>query len=67
MDSVLLANFADVADKTRNIIDLGTGNAPIPLILSTKTKEKIIGVKSIIYHWYGFHIMILIKLLLIIY
>ena len=45
LDSVLLANFADITDKTRNIIDLGTGNAPIPLILSTKTKEKIIGVE----------------------
>ncbi len=45
LDSVLLANFVNINDKTKNILDLGTGNAPIPLILSTKTKEKIIGVE----------------------
>ena len=45
LDSVLLANFVDINNKIKNIIDLGTGNAPIPLILSTKTKEKIIGVE----------------------
>lgn len=45
LDSVLLANFAQLNTKTKNIIDLGTGNAPIPLILSTRTKEHIIGVE----------------------
>lgn len=45
LDSVLLANFVNINDKIKNILDLGTGNAPIPLILSTKTKKKIIGVE----------------------
>lgn len=45
LDSVLLANFINITDKYKKILDLGTGNAPIPLILSTKTNEKIIGVE----------------------
>ena len=45
LDSVLLANFVNLNNKIKNIIDLGTGNAPIPLILSTKTNEKIIGIE----------------------
>lgn len=45
LDSVLLANFVDITNKIKNILDLGTGNAPIPLILSTKTNEKIIGIE----------------------
>lgn len=45
LDSVLLANFVNINNKIKNILDLGTGNAPIPLILSTRTKEKIIGVE----------------------
>ncbi len=44
LDSMLLANFIDVT-RAKKIIDLGTGNAPIPLFLSLKTKEKIIGVE----------------------
>ena len=33
LDSVLLPNFVTVRAKVENIIDLGTGNLPIPLIL----------------------------------
>ncbi len=44
LDSVLLANFATVNKKVKNIIDLGCGNAPIPIILSTLTPAKIIGI-----------------------
>ncbi len=44
LDSVLLANFVKVTDKQK-IIDFCTGNAPIPLFLSTKTKAHIIGVE----------------------
>ena len=44
LDSVLLANFVKVNKKSR-IIDFCTGNAPIPLFLSTKTEKKIIGVE----------------------
>ncbi len=45
LDSVLLPNFITINDKTKKILDIGTGNAPIPLILTTKTKAKIIGVE----------------------
>lgn len=45
LDSVLLANFVTINPSTKNILDIGTGNAIIPLILSTKTKSKITGVE----------------------
>lgn len=45
LDSVLLPNFITINETTKNILDIGTGNAPIPLILSTKTQAKIIGVE----------------------
>jgi tRNA1(Val) A37 N6-methylase TrmN6 len=41
---MLLAHFVNVSSKTKKIIDLGCGNAPIPLYLSLKTQAKIIGV-----------------------
>ena len=44
LDSVLLANFVKTKSKMK-IMDFCTGNAPIPLFLSTKTKSKIIGVE----------------------
>ena len=45
LDSVLLPNFITINESTKNILDIGTGNAPIPLILSEKTKAKIIGLE----------------------
>ncbi len=45
LDSILLPNFVTLNQKIKTILDLGCGNAPIPLILSTKTKAKIIGVE----------------------
>ena len=45
LDSVLLPSFVQVNPKTTKILDICTGNAPIPLILSTKTNAKIIGVE----------------------
>lgn len=45
LDSVLLPNFVTINKKTKNIMDIGCGNAPIPLILSTKTAAKITGVE----------------------
>ncbi len=45
LDSVLLANFATIKYSTKKIIDLGTGNGIIPLILSLRTKSKIEGVE----------------------
>lgn len=45
LDSVLLPNFVTLNKKISNILDIGCGNAPIPLILSTKTDAKITGVE----------------------
>lgn len=45
LDSMLLASFASIKKDFKNIIDLGTGNAPIPLYLTLRTKEPIIGVE----------------------
>lgn len=45
IDSVLLPNFVTLHKNTKNILDIGTGNAPIPLILSTKTKAQITGIE----------------------
>ena len=41
LDSVLLANFIKIKPTTKKIIDLGTGNAPILLILSTKVEKNV--------------------------
>ncbi len=45
LESVLLPCFVIINKNTNNILDLCTGNAPIPLVLSTKTKAKIYGVE----------------------
>ena len=44
LDSMLLANFIDTTNA-KKIIDLGTGNAPIPLFLTLKTNALIYGVE----------------------
>ena len=45
LDSVLLPNFITINKNVKNILDIGCGNAPIPLILSTKTDANIVGVE----------------------
>ena len=45
LDSVLLPNFVTLNKNISNILDIGCGNAPIPLILSTKSTAKITGVE----------------------
>lgn len=45
LDSVLLPNFVKINKNTKNILDLGTGNAPIPMILTTLTDAKIYGIE----------------------
>lgn len=45
LDSVLLPNFVTLNKNIETVMDLGCGNAPIPLILTTKTDAKIIGVE----------------------
>lgn len=45
LDSVLLARFVKIGKNVKSILDIGTGNAPIPLILSTLTDSKITGIE----------------------
>jgi len=45
LDSVLLANFVTINKSDKSILDIGTGNAPIPLILTNRTNAKITGVE----------------------
>ncbi len=45
LESLLLPCFVTINLRDKLILDLCTGNAPIPLILSTKTKAKIYGVE----------------------
>ena len=44
LDSVLISNFVTLK-KNGEILDIGTGNAPIPTILNTKTLSNITGVE----------------------
>lgn len=41
LDSILLAEYVKITKKTKKILDLCSGNASIPLILSTKTDAHI--------------------------
>ena len=41
LDSILLAEYVKLFNNTQEILDLCTGNAAIPLILTTKTKAHI--------------------------
>ena len=45
LDSILLPNFVILTPNTKNILDMCCGNAPIPIVLSTKTNANIVGVE----------------------
>lgn len=45
IDSMLLSDFVTITARTRNICDLCSGNAPIPLYLTLRTKANIVGVE----------------------
>ena len=45
LDSVLLSKFVTINLRHKKIIDLATGNAPIPLLLSFRTNADIYGVE----------------------
>ena len=46
LDSLLLANFVTINLRDKNILDIATGNAPIPMLLSYRTKANIYGVED---------------------
>ena len=45
LDSVLLANFVTIKLSDKKLIDLCCGNAPIPMLMSFRTKARIFGVE----------------------
>ena len=45
LDSVLLSKFVTINLRHKKVIDLATGNAPIPLLLTFRTKASILGVE----------------------
>ena len=45
LDSVLLANFVTINCRVIRVIDLASGNAPIPMLLSYRTKAQIYGIE----------------------
>ena len=45
LDSILLASFLTINRTTKNILDLGTGNGVIPLLLSRRSNAKIYGIE----------------------
>ena len=45
LDSVLLANFVTIKLSDKKIVDFCTGNAPIPMLMSFRTKARIFGVE----------------------
>ena len=45
LDSTLLAHFVSINKSDKKIIDLGTGNAPIPIFLTLRTKAHIYGIE----------------------
>lgn len=45
LDSVLLANFVTIKLTDKKIIDFCSGNAPVPMLMSFRTKARIFGVE----------------------
>ena len=43
LDSLLLAEFVKIKKDDKKILDMCTGNAPVPLVLSLKTNTEIVG------------------------
>ncbi len=45
LDSIILANYATIRLRDKNIIDFCTGNGVVPLILSRRTNKTIYGIE----------------------
>ena len=45
LDSLLLANFVTINLRDKIILDFCSGNAPIPMLLTYRTKAKIFGIE----------------------
>ena len=49
LDSILLAEFVDTGSTINQIVDFCSGNAPVPMILSTKFNANITGMEISIF------------------
>ena len=45
LDSIILANYTNIRLRDKNIVDFCTGNGVVPLILTRRTKNNIVGVE----------------------
>ena len=45
LDSIILANYASIRLRDKKIVDFCTGNGVVPMILSRRTKNNIIGIE----------------------
>ena len=45
LDSLLLAEFIDIKNDDKKIIDFCSGNAPLPLIISKRYDKEVIGIE----------------------
>ena len=45
LDSVLLSQFVTINLRTKKVLDLACGNAPIPMFLSYRTNASIDGIE----------------------
>ncbi len=45
LDSLLLSEFVEINKKSKTLLDLCTGNAPLPLIIASKSKLQITGIE----------------------
>ena len=45
LDSIILANYVSIRLRDKNIVDFCTGNGVIPMILTRRTKNNIVGVE----------------------
>ena len=45
LDSVLVSEFLTINRSTKNIVDLGTGNGSIPMLLSRRCRAHITGIE----------------------
>ncbi len=46
LDSILISKFVTINKSCKNILDIGTGNAPIPMLLRRRCTSHIVGVEK---------------------
>ena len=46
LDSILLSKFVTINKSCKNILDIGTGNAPIPMLLRRRCNSHIVGIEK---------------------